>query len=116
MSKFDRLERRNDLGIARGRLLVGILYGIPQGTDRNVGLLRQEQHASASRYVHMAAPERPDAGQCAEQRALAAAAGASDQRCLPFCQLYPSVLEKRVAVRQSEREVLGAYRRDIRLP
>jgi hypothetical protein len=45
----------------------------------DVGLLRQEQHARPGRHAHLALAERPDAGERAEQRALARAADARDQ-------------------------------------
>ncbi len=115
MAEIDGLQSRHDLGIARRRLLVGILHRLAQGAYRDVWLLREEKHPRAGRHMHMTLAEGPDAGERPEQCALARAADARDQRRLPFGQLDPCILKDRAAGRQRERQVLGAHGGSTRL-
>ena len=65
------------VGVMVGRL--GIAQRLLQRADRQIGLLRQEQHAGIARQADAPLAERPQARQRAEQRGLAAARRAAQQ-------------------------------------
>ena len=113
VAEASRRECVGDLAVARGGMLVGVLHRVAQRADRNVGLLRQEQHARPGGHVHMAVAEWPDAGQRAEQCALARAARAGDQGRLAPRKRQRRVRQQHLAVGQRERETFG---RDVGPP
>ena len=71
----DEMRQAHGLeGLRQRRVRVGALDarigdGAAQGADRDVGPLRQQHHAGPVRDSDVAAPERPDAGDGAEQGA-----------------------------------------------
>ena len=78
----DGLEGLRQRRVRVGALDARIGDGAAQGADRDVGPLRQQHHAGPVRDSDVAAPERPDAGDGAEQGRFAGAGRAGQQGAL----------------------------------
>src|SRR3982751_1383556 len=65
------------------RAVIGIGQGIAQIAERNVGFLREKEGATRIE-MDLAASERPDPGDGAQQRALAGARRAGDETRIPL--------------------------------
>ena len=96
--------------------LAGIFDRPAQRSDREIRPLRQHHQGCPRRNGDRAGAERPDAGDRAEQRRLAGAGRAGDQRALALAQAESIRVHQRRSVRQSQRqplEVDGAVARGL---
>ncbi len=78
MAEPDRLEHGNEPLAFEAGPGIGIGEGVAQATERNIGLLRQEEGAALIE-ADLAAAERPDPGNRAQQRALAGTGRSGDE-------------------------------------
>ena len=87
MAEPDETERLDGFVVALAPRLLREPDRVAQRADRHIGPLRQEQRLRISRQQDFAAGIRPQPGQHAEQRALAAARGTAEHHRLMRLEL-----------------------------
>src|SRR6267142_2199335 len=97
--RLERLAQRLVVHTARGHW---IAHHVPEHPDRQVRPLREKEDAGPFRYMDLATPERPDAGDGTDERALSRARRATQEHGIPLPEREVDVRHERLATGEIE--------------